>query len=142
MFRYWRLCFLHSSCLLDNLLWSIKTTSLARTGGGTNLVDTALHTLSTSVLSANTTCSTPSFIAQHQQRCRQELYPPMQNIIFNIEQVRVADRILGLQQTRQLFTDVNISWPIAAQALLTQQRHPDGFRFLRLGDRQQLQQVM
>ena len=45
----------------------------------------------------------------------------MQNIIFNIEQVRVADRILGLQQTRQLFTDVNISWPIAAQALLTQQ---------------------
>ena len=66
----------------------------------------------------------------------------MQNIIFDIKQVQEADRILALQQTRQLFTDISISWPIAAQALLTQQRHPDGFRFLRLGDRQQLQQVM
>ena len=141
MFRYWSLCPLHSSCLLDNLLWSIKMTSSARTGGR-NLVATALPTSSTSVLLANTTYSTQSFIAQHQLSCRQESYPSMQNNILNIKQVRVADRILALQQTRQLFTDVNISWTIAAQAEITQQRHPPGFNFIRLGDRLQLQQVM
>ena len=55
--------------------------------------------------------------------------------------MQAANRILALQQTRQLFTDVNISWPIAAQAEVTQTRHPTGFSFLRLGDRRQLQQV-
>ena len=62
-------------------------------------------------------------------------------MIWNIKQVRVAERILALQQTPQIFTDVNISWPMAAQAEVTQQRHPTGFSFLRLGDRIQLQQV-
>ena len=56
--------------------------------------------------------------------------------------VQIADRILKMQGRPPMLVDQNLGWPLDPVARKTPGRNLPSFSRVRLGDRQQLQQVL
>ena len=66
----------------------------------------------------------------------------MNPILCGLFKVQIADRILKMQGRPPMLVDQNLGWPLDPVARITPGRNLPSFSHVRLGDRQQLQQVL
>ena len=63
-------------------------------------------------------------------------------ILSGLFKVQIADRILKMQGRPPMLVDQNLGWAVDPVARITPGRGLPSFHHIRLGDRQQLQQVL